>query len=113
MGLDTLKEIEEKWVPTLFALDPHKLIRSLEDLSMLTHANIVLQASLARKASSRVLDFQRIDYPELDPAEWAKFLTVSQDNGKVKVGERPLGYAGNLKENYETYNKDYQGVFKG
>jgi succinate dehydrogenase/fumarate reductase flavoprotein subunit len=113
MGLDTLREIEEKYVTRLYALDPHKLVRSLEDLSMLTHAQIILHASLARKASSRPLDFQRIDYPELDPPEWAKFLTVSLDDGKVRVGERPLDYAGNLKANYEALNKDYQGVYKG
>jgi succinate dehydrogenase/fumarate reductase flavoprotein subunit len=112
MGLDTLKEIEEKWVPKLYAIDPHKLVRSLEDLSMLTNAQIILHASLARRASSRPLDFQRIDYPELDPPEWNKFLTMKLEDGKVKVGEKPMDYAGNLKENYEAHNKDYTGVYK-
>jgi hypothetical protein len=112
MGLDTLNEIEANYVPRLFAPDPHKLVRGLEDLSMLTHAQIILQASLARKASSRPLDFQRIDYPELDPPDWAKFLVVSMKNGKVKAEKRPMGFAGNLKEEYEAHNKDYKGVFK-
>jgi len=113
MGLDSLKEIEEKYVPKLYALDPHKLMRSLEDLSILTHAQIILHASLARKASSRILDFHRIDYPELDPPEWNKFVTVKLENGKVKVGEQPFGYYGELKENYEAHNKDYKGVYTG
>ena len=113
MGLDALKDIEENWVPKLYALDPHKLMRSLEDLSILTHAQIILQASLARKASSRFLDFHRIDYPELDPPEWNKFLTIKLENGKVRVGELPLDYWGNLKENYEARNKDYEGVYEG
>jgi succinate dehydrogenase/fumarate reductase flavoprotein subunit len=113
MGLDTLNEIEEKWVPQLFAIDPHKLVRSLEDLSILTNAKIILHASLARKASSQPLDFHRIDYPELDPPEWNKFLTVKLENDKVKIGEKPLDYAGNLKENYEAHNKDYAGVYQG
>ena len=113
MGLDSLREIEEKYVPKLYALDPHKLMRSLEDLSILTHAQIILQASLARKASSRILDFHRIDYPELDPPEWNKFITVKLENGKVKVGELPFGYYGKLKENYEAHNKDYKGVYSG
>ena len=113
MGLDSLKYIEENWVPTLYALDPHKLMRSLEDLSMLTYAQIIIQASLARKASSGILDFRRIDYPQLDPPEWAKFLTLKLENGKVKVGEMPFGYYGNLKENYESRNKDYTGVYAG
>ena len=112
MGLDSLKDIEENWVPKLYALDPHKLMRSLEDLSILTYAQIILHASLARKASSRFLDFYRIDYPELDPPEWHKFTTVGQENNKVKVEYVPLDYAGNLKENYEAHNKDYTGVYK-
>ncbi|UCC16589.1 MAG: FAD-binding protein [Dehalococcoidales bacterium] len=112
IALDSLKEIEEEYVPNLYALDPHKLLRSLEDLSILTYAQIILHASLARKASSRYLDFYRIDYPELDPAEWNKFITVCLENNKVKIGETPLNYWGNLKQNYETHNKDYTGVYK-
>jgi succinate dehydrogenase/fumarate reductase flavoprotein subunit len=113
IALQSLQDIEERWVPKLHALDPHKLVRSLEDLSILTHAQIVLQASLARKASSRFLDFHRIDYPQLDPPEWRKFITVKQGKGGVQVGELPLDYCGNLKENYEAHNKDYTGVYKG
>ena len=113
MGLDALKDIEDNWVPKLYALDPHKLMRSLEDLSILTYAQIILHASLARKASSRFLDFHRIDYPELDPPEWNKLITVKLENGKVKVGELPLDYSGNLKDNYEARNKDYTGVYQG
>jgi hypothetical protein len=113
MGLDTLKNIEEKWVPQLYALDPHKLMRSLEDLSTLTYAQIILQASLSRKASSKFLDFQRLDYPQLDPPEWQKFIILKLENNKVKIGEKTLDYAGNLKANYEAHNKDYQGVYQG
>lgn len=113
MGMETLQEIEEKWVSELSATDPHKLMRSLEDLSILTHAQIILHASTARKASSRFLNFQRIDFPQVDPPEWHKFITVKQENGSVKVGELPLAYWGNLKENYEANNKDYAGVYSG
>jgi succinate dehydrogenase/fumarate reductase flavoprotein subunit len=112
MGLGTLNEIETNYVPRMFAPDLHKLVRGLEDLSMLTHAQIILLASLARKASSRALDFQRIDYPELDPPDWAKFLVVSMAGGKVKTEKRPMDFADNLKENDEAHNKDYKGVFK-
>jgi len=113
MGLDYLKDIEENWVPKLYALDPHKLMRSLEDTSILTCAQIIIHASLARKASSNYLDFHRIDYPEVDPSEWNKFLTVKQENGKVKSELLPLDHWGPLKENYEAHNKDYAGVYEG
>jgi len=110
MAIETLEEIEEKWVTTLFAMDPHKLIRSLEDLSILTHAQVILHASRARKASSQILNFHRIDYPQVDPPEWHKFITVKPENGNVKVGELPLDYWGNLKQNYEAHNRDYTGA---
>jgi succinate dehydrogenase/fumarate reductase flavoprotein subunit len=113
MGLDALKEIEEVFVPRLYALDPHKLMRSIEDLSLLTHGQIVFSASLARKASSQMLDFYRIDYPEIDPPQWNKFVTVKLENNKVKVGELPLNFWGNMVANYEAHNKDYTGVYKG
>jgi succinate dehydrogenase/fumarate reductase flavoprotein subunit len=113
MGLDALKEIQEVHVPHLYALDPHKLMRSIEDLSLLTHGQIILNASLARKASSRVLNFFRIDYPQIDPPEWNKFVTVKLENNKVKTGELPLHYWGDMKTNYEAHNKDYTGVYKG
>ena len=49
----------------------------------------------------------------MDPPEWHKFLTIKQENGKVKSGELPIGFWGNMKEQYEAYNKDYTGVYKG
>ncbi|MBN1189098.1 MAG: FAD-binding protein [Dehalococcoidales bacterium] len=111
-GLDSLKDIEEVFVPRLFALDPHKLMRSVEDMSLLAHGEIIFNASLARKASSRVLNFFRIDYPQVDPPEWNKFVTVKLENGKVKAGELPMNYWGDMKASYETHNRDYSGVYK-
>lgn len=113
MGLDALNRIEQESVPMLFALDPHKLMRGLEDLSMLEYAKIIVQASLARKASSAPLNFQRIDYPIPDPPEWNKFLTIKLENDKVKTGERPQGFWGDMKQQYEAHNRDYKGVYQG
>jgi succinate dehydrogenase/fumarate reductase flavoprotein subunit len=67
MGPDALNEIEKDFVPKLYALDPHKLLRSLEDLSMLQFSQLIIHGSLVHKASSWPLNFQRIDYPQLDP----------------------------------------------
>ncbi len=113
MGLDALKRIEEEFVPQLFALDPHKLMRSLEDVSLLHYAQIIIHASLARKASSFPLNFQRIDYPEPDPPEWDKFLTIKQENGEVMTGSIPKTFWGDMKKQYEAHNRDYTGVYKG
>ena len=87
-------------------------MRSLEDLSILKYSQLIIHASLARKASSRHLSFQRIDYPQMDPPEWNKLITLKLENDKVKVGELPLDYWGNLKENYEAHNKGYVGTYE-
>ena len=98
--------------PRLYALDPHKLMRSLEDISIHTVAQTIIHASLVRKASSNRLGFRRLDYPEVDPPEWNKFVTVKLENGKVKSELLPLDYWGPLKENYEARNNDYTGVYQ-
>jgi succinate dehydrogenase/fumarate reductase flavoprotein subunit len=113
MGLWALDRIERETVPMLYALDPHKLMRTLEDLTMLEHARVIINASLARKASSMMLGFKRIDYPEMDPPEWNKMLTIKQENGKVVHGEVPQAFWGNQKEEYERRNSDYEGVYRG
>ena len=111
LGLDEIDRIETEAVPQLFAHDPHKLMRSIEDLHMIEYAKIVIQASLARKASSAAMDFKRIDYPQSDPDEWNKFLTIKQENNEIKFGELPQRFWGDMKEQYEAHNKDYTGVY--
>ena len=112
MGLEALKEIEDVFVPRLYALDPHKLMRSIEDLSMLAHARMVFHASLARKASSASLNFLRIDYPEVDPADWNKYITIRLENDRVQTRDYPVNFWGDMKSNYEACNRDYNGVYK-
>ncbi len=46
----------------------------------------------------------------MDPPEWKKFITLKLADGKVKIGELPLTYWGDLKKNYEAHNKNYKGV---
>jgi succinate dehydrogenase/fumarate reductase flavoprotein subunit len=113
MGLESLDEIEQRWVPHLYASDPHKLLRGMEDSSILNYARAILLSSLARKASTKWLDFHRIDYPQMDPPEWNKLTTIKLEDNKPVSGERPLNYAGDLKQNYEAHNRDYSGVWQG
>lgn len=113
MALEALDKIEAESVPMLYAMDPHKLMRSLEDVSILNVAKIVIQAMKARKASSMPLNLRRIDYPELDPPEWKKWLTIKQVDGKIVTGFLPMTFWGNMQKKYEAHNKDYTGVYKG
>jgi succinate dehydrogenase/fumarate reductase flavoprotein subunit len=112
MGLQALEKIEAESVPMLYAMDPHKLMRSLEDVSILNTSKIIIQARMARKASSRPLNLHRIDYPKLDPPEWNKWITLKQKNDKIVFGEKPMVFWGDMKKQYEAHNKDYAGVYK-
>jgi succinate dehydrogenase/fumarate reductase flavoprotein subunit len=111
IGLNALQKIEKEEYPRLYALDPHKLSRTLEDNSLLTYAQIIIQASMARKASTIAMGFQRLDFPIQDPS-WNKFSTIKLENGKAKTGTLPLAFWGNMKKEYEARNKDYTGVYK-
>jgi succinate dehydrogenase/fumarate reductase flavoprotein subunit len=107
LGLDALRELRDRDASTLAAHNPHELVRSLEVLSILTSAEIVLHSCLARKASSRELHFTRLDYPAVDPPEWRRFVTVQLADEGVRVGDMALDYYGDLVENYERENRDY------
>ena len=40
-----------------------------------------------------------------DEDAWKKWITIKYNGEKVVYGELPLDYAGDVKENYERYNK--------
>jgi succinate dehydrogenase/fumarate reductase flavoprotein subunit len=109
MGLSWFASIRQSEAQAVYARNPHELARTLECFSRLTVSEIVLHASLARKASNSVLNFKRIDYPELDPPDWNKLVTIRLDGGDVKVGELPLNYhllppyAATYEENYRKH----------
>jgi succinate dehydrogenase/fumarate reductase flavoprotein subunit len=107
IGLSLLENMRVNEVLMLHAQNPHELIQSLEVLSILTNAILVIHSCLARKASSKQLHFQRSDYTEMDPSEWHKFISLKLENNQVKIDEKSIDYYGSLKENYELHNQDY------
>jgi succinate dehydrogenase/fumarate reductase flavoprotein subunit len=110
VGLRWFKSIRESEASRVYARDPHELKKVLECFSRLTCGEMIMHASLARKASSQPLNFNRIDYPEKDPPEWNKFVTIKQKNGAVEVGELPMNfwllppYAPTYAENYKLHS---------
>jgi len=105
-GLRWLDSIRESEGAKTFARNPHELVRTLECFSRLTVGEMIIHASLARKASSVALDFKRIDYPETDPPEWEKYVTLRLENAEVRVGALPL-YYWILPPNAPTYKENY------
>jgi succinate dehydrogenase/fumarate reductase flavoprotein subunit len=108
-GLWWLNSIEESEASRTYVRNPHELGRYLECLTRITISEMIIHASLARKASSISLDFNRIDYPEMDLLEWNKFITLRQEKGEVKVGELPINYwllppyAPTFRQNYNVH----------
>ena len=84
-------------------------MRVLECFSILTVGEMIMHASLARKASSKWLNLYRTDYPEVDPPEWNKLIVTRLENGEIKFHELTRDYylqspnASTLKENYERH----------
>jgi succinate dehydrogenase/fumarate reductase flavoprotein subunit len=106
-GLKWFKEIRESETATACARNPHELKHILECQTLITVGEMIMQSSLARKASSSHLNFHRLDYPEVDPPEWGKFVTIRLDNREVRVGELPFNYW-LLPPNASTYQENYE-----
>ncbi len=109
IGQTWLIELEGREAKELVASNPHELMRGLETLDLLTVSQIIVESALVRKASSRTLNLRRLDYPQDDPVEWNKFVTLKQADGKVVAGEKPFRYwllppyAPTYRENYEEH----------
>jgi hypothetical protein len=106
-GLARLGEYEKNVVPETFAHNPHELVRLLEVFDILTNALLILHASLARKHSSKPLNFQGGDSTEEESPKDAKLIVLKQDEGQITTRELPVDFYGDLKENHERYNSEY------
>jgi succinate dehydrogenase/fumarate reductase flavoprotein subunit len=107
MGLNWLESIRESEAARVYARNPHELMRAVECMTRLTVGEVIMQASLARKASCKFMDFKRLDYPTMDPEEWTKLVTIRLKDGDVKVGDRPINYY-LLPPNASTYAENYK-----
>jgi succinate dehydrogenase/fumarate reductase flavoprotein subunit len=109
MGLWWLDSAKESEASRTYVRNPHELGRYLECLTRITLSEVILQASLARKASSNILDFHRVDYPAVEPKEWRKLITLKLQDDRIITGEMPANYfvcspcASTLRENYEAH----------
>jgi succinate dehydrogenase/fumarate reductase flavoprotein subunit len=109
LGLRLLNELRETELASAYASNPHELGRLLECQSLITVGELVMKTSLERKASNSIMDFHRLDYPEMDPPEWNVLLPTKQETGKVTARKLPLDfhlkppYAPTLEENYKIH----------
>jgi succinate dehydrogenase/fumarate reductase flavoprotein subunit len=106
-GLEWLQSMRDSEIASAYARNPHELGRTLEAMAQVTLNEIIIKATLAHKASSRPLDLKRLDYPQMDPHEYKKYMTIRKENGGVKIGELPLNYW-LLAPNAPTYEENYR-----
>jgi hypothetical protein len=107
-GLKMVEDLRDREAQRLSARNPHELVRTLEVLNIMTNAELVMEACRVRKASSRDLEFTRLDYPDVDPPSWRRFVTIRQGDQAVETGSLDLDYYGSLAENYQRHNPDYR-----
>ena len=79
LGLKRLDDLNDTEGERTYAGNPHELARLLEALSLVDLGKLAMEAAKARKCSSRLLSFYRLDYPEIDPPEWHCFFTDEQE----------------------------------
>jgi succinate dehydrogenase/fumarate reductase flavoprotein subunit len=103
LGLKWFEEIEAGEAASAFARNPHELVRVLEVFNIITNGEMIMEGCRARKAGNAMLGFTRSDYPEMNPPDWQKWVTVRLDAGKVKTGEQALDDYGDLEKNYRAH----------
>jgi hypothetical protein len=78
-------------------------VSPFNSISLHLHPGIASSLSPIRQASSRYLDFFRLDYPEVDPPKWQKWVTVRLEDGNVRTGELPVDFWGSLEEDCKRH----------
>jgi succinate dehydrogenase/fumarate reductase flavoprotein subunit len=95
-----LEDLETNEATRVGASNPHQLMRVLEVQDILTCASMIVAACEARKASSVHLHFKRLDFPDVDPAAWHKWLVIRKNGDQVSVTDRPISFWGDFERNY-------------
>ena len=106
-GFGILEHYERDVVPRISCKNPHELMRAHEVFDILEVSKLIISSCLIRKSSSKALNFQRSDYPEISIEDEKYFITIKNEDGKIVKGKIPIDYYGDLKKEYEKCNRDY------
>jgi succinate dehydrogenase/fumarate reductase flavoprotein subunit len=82
-GLKYLRDLKTKVTATLIADNSHTLMRGLETLDLMECGEAIFLTALERKETRGL--HVRPDYPFTNPLLQDKFLTIRQENGKVRM----------------------------
>jgi succinate dehydrogenase/fumarate reductase flavoprotein subunit len=103
IGLLWMADLQKNEVPRVVADNPHKLMRTLEVFNILTCNEMILHASMSRKASNAAMGFIRLDHSDSDSDEWKKWIVLRNEDGTVKSRDLALDFWAPLAENYEKF----------
>lgn len=95
-SINRIKIIEERLIPQMRATDFHELMRCHEVEATLITTEMVLKSALLR-TESRAAHY-REDYPEMDNANWLKWIVVEKDEKGMKFSTVDIP-----KKNYEKH----------
>ena len=105
IALEKLKAYEQLFVTQTYAYNPHELVRLLETFDILTVSQIIVHACLARKTSQKPLCFYRFGCE--DDLSDRKLIAIKLNGQDVKQRVVPIDFFGDLRKNYEEFNRDY------
>lgn len=83
-GLELLKVLKERFVPTLKASNPHQLMRAIEVQNIIEVAELHATASLIRTETRMPPNHYRMDYPERDDVNWRRNIILKNLGGKME-----------------------------
>jgi succinate dehydrogenase/fumarate reductase flavoprotein subunit len=103
LALISIKELQQYDADRVSVDNPHKLMRTLEVYNILTCNEMIVHASMARKADAPQLGFKRLDHLTEDPSHWKKWIVLKNFDDRISSREMPLDFWKPLAENYERH----------
>ena len=58
-----------------------------------------------------MLHFERLDYPQMDPPEWHKWLVIRRQGDEVQVSDRPITFWGDFESHYRPRHASKLAAF--
>ncbi len=92
-GLEKHLELKNAHLPSLYARNPHELMRCIEVRNICDMAEVHIRVSLMRTESRPrnvgLIPHFRVDYPKTDPA-WEKLIVARKEDGEMKLSTQEI-----------------------